>query len=77
MAEKIAHTFHPEKLDNEPEWSAVEVTEDIVVEDKYQGTSVDRSEMRMLGRIQVLRTTDEALCSAISPLSLCLASVRF
>ena len=55
MAEKIAHTLHPDKLDNLPEWSAVEVTEDIVVEDKYQGNIVDRSEMRMLGRIQVLR----------------------
>ncbi|KAL8683006.1 MAG: hypothetical protein Q9186_001001 [Xanthomendoza sp. 1 TL-2023] len=55
MAEKIAHALHPDKLDNEPEWSAVEVSEDVIVADKYQGNSTDRSDMRMLGRIQVLR----------------------
>lgn len=54
-AEKIAYTLHPEKLDNVPEWRAVEVADDIVVEEKYQGNTVDQSEMRMLGRIQVLR----------------------
>ncbi|KAL8850881.1 MAG: hypothetical protein Q9221_004194 [Calogaya cf. arnoldii] len=33
MAEKIAHTIHPEKLDDTPEWSAVEVSEDVLVAD--------------------------------------------
>ncbi|KAI4283150.1 MAG: hypothetical protein L6R38_002373 [Xanthoria sp. 2 TBL-2021] len=55
MAEKIAHTLHPEKLDDTPEWSAVEVSEDVLVADKWQGNTIDRSEMRMLGRVQVLR----------------------
>lgn len=55
MAEKIAHTLHPQKLDDTPEWSAVEVSDDVLVADKWQGNTIDRSEMRMLGRVQVLR----------------------
>ncbi|KAL8637015.1 MAG: hypothetical protein Q9228_005668 [Teloschistes exilis] len=46
---------HHEKLGTQPEWNAVEVTEDEVVADKYQGTGADRHDMRMLGRVQVLR----------------------
>lgn len=88
MAEKIAHTLHPEKLDDTPEWSAVEVSADVLVADKWQGNTIDRSEMRMLGRVQVLRVrtpfchspmslTDPALTSATSPSFLCLASALF
>ncbi|KAL8919649.1 MAG: hypothetical protein Q9208_006681 [Pyrenodesmia sp. 3 TL-2023] len=56
MSEKLESIFHTnDKLGNQPEWDAVEVQSDEVVEDKYQGTSADRHDMRMLGRIQVLR----------------------
>ncbi|KAL8713114.1 MAG: hypothetical protein Q9220_002635 [cf. Caloplaca sp. 1 TL-2023] len=56
MTEKIEGIFRTaDKLDNQPEWNAVEVHEDELVEEKYQGNAVDRQEMRMLGRIQVLR----------------------
>ncbi|KAL9581613.1 MAG: hypothetical protein Q9212_003798 [Teloschistes hypoglaucus] len=60
MAEKFeakmeSALHHHEKLGTEPEWNAVEVTEDEVVADKYQGTGADRHDMRMLGRVQVLR----------------------
>lgn len=56
MVEKMESIFHTnDKLGNEPEWNAVEVHEDELVEDKYQGTAADRHDMRMLGRIQVLR----------------------
>lgn len=55
MAGKIESVFHTDKLGNEPEWSAVEVPDDELVEAKYQGTAADRHDMRMLGRVQVLR----------------------
>ncbi|KAL8671415.1 MAG: hypothetical protein Q9168_004088 [Polycauliona sp. 1 TL-2023] len=55
MAEKLAHTIHPVKLDDTPEWNAISSSEDIIVDDKWQGNTIDRSEMRMLGRTQVLR----------------------
>ncbi|KAL8875393.1 MAG: hypothetical protein Q9205_003305 [Flavoplaca limonia] len=55
MAEKIAHTIHPVKLDDTPEWNTADVSEDVIVADKWQGNTIDRSEMRMLGRVQVLR----------------------
>ncbi|KAL8718575.1 MAG: hypothetical protein Q9225_004305 [Loekoesia sp. 1 TL-2023] len=52
MAEKIESLFHTDKLGNEPEWNAVEVPDDELVEAKYQGTAADRHDMRMLGRVQ-------------------------
>ncbi|KAL8997684.1 MAG: hypothetical protein Q9169_003091 [Polycauliona sp. 2 TL-2023] len=55
MAEKLAHTIHPVTLDDTPEWSALSSSEDVLVADKWQGNTIDRSEMRMLGRVQVLR----------------------
>lgn len=56
MAEKLESVFRTnDKLGNGPEWSAVEVLEDELVEDQYQGTAADRHDMRMLGRTQVLR----------------------
>ncbi|KAI4199763.1 MAG: hypothetical protein LQ350_004390 [Teloschistes chrysophthalmus] len=56
LEEKMESALHHhEKLGTEPEWNAVEVTEDEVVADKYQGTGADRHDMRMLGRVQVLR----------------------
>ena len=55
MAGKIAHTIHPVKLDDTPEWNTADVSEDVIVADKWQGNTIDRSEMRMLGRVQVLR----------------------
>lgn len=58
MAEKIVHVLHTnEKLGAVPEWNAAEVADDELVADKYQGTSADRHDMRMLGRIQVLRVS--------------------
>ncbi|KAL8898221.1 MAG: hypothetical protein Q9207_006820 [Kuettlingeria erythrocarpa] len=56
MSEKLDSIFHTnDKLGNQPEWNAVEVQADGLVEEKYQGTAADRHDMRMLGRIQVLR----------------------
>ncbi|KAI4129166.1 MAG: hypothetical protein LQ341_006596, partial [Variospora aurantia] len=56
MADKVEHILHTnEKLGTEPEWNAVEVGGDELVADRYQGTPADRHDMRMLGRIQVLR----------------------
>ncbi|KAL8703800.1 MAG: hypothetical protein Q9201_003015 [Fulgogasparrea decipioides] len=60
MAEKVARILHTDKLDNdklgnEPEWNAVQVHEDELVDEKYRGTGSDRHDMQMLGRIQVLR----------------------
>ncbi|KAL9005509.1 MAG: hypothetical protein Q9188_001711 [Gyalolechia gomerana] len=55
MAEKIESIFHTDKLGTEPEWNAVEVSTDELVESKYQGTAADRHDMRMLGRVQILR----------------------
>ncbi|KAL8720084.1 MAG: hypothetical protein Q9181_007967, partial [Wetmoreana brouardii] len=60
MAEKIESILHMDKLDNdklgnEPEWDAVQVHEDELVDEKYRGTGSDRHDMQMLGRIQVLR----------------------
>lgn len=52
---------HHEKLGTQPEWNTVEVTEDEVVADKYQGTGADRHDMRMLGRVQVLRVSTASL----------------
>lgn len=52
-SESIVHGN--DKLGDVPEWNAVEVPDDELVEDKYQGTAADRHDMRMLGRIQVLR----------------------
>lgn len=57
MAEKIESFFHTDKLGTEPEWSAVEVSPDELVDSKYQGTAADRQDMKMLGRVQVLRVT--------------------
>ena len=59
MTEKVEAIFHTEsKLGMEPEWSAAdEVHGDEVVPHKYQGTDADRHDMRMLGRIQVLRVS--------------------
>ncbi|KAL8934686.1 MAG: hypothetical protein Q9216_005781 [Gyalolechia sp. 2 TL-2023] len=37
MAEKIGSVFHTDKLGTEPEWNAVEVSTDELVESKYQG----------------------------------------
>ncbi|KAL8971410.1 MAG: hypothetical protein Q9197_003289 [Variospora fuerteventurae] len=56
MAEKVEHILHANaKLGTEPEWDAIEVAGDELVADRYQGTPADRHDMRMLGRIQVLR----------------------
>lgn len=55
MAEKIGSLFHTDKLGTEPEWNAVEVSPDELVDSKYQGTAADRHDMQMLGRVQVLR----------------------
>ncbi|KAI4114679.1 MAG: hypothetical protein LQ345_004578 [Seirophora villosa] len=56
MAEKIVHVLQTnEKLGAVPEWNAADAADDELVADKYQGTSADRHDMRMLGRIQVLR----------------------
>ena len=58
MTEKVEAFFHAEpKLGTELEWNANEVHGDEVVADKYQGTDADRHDMRMLGRIQVLRVS--------------------
>lgn len=43
-----------------PEWNAVEVHGDEIVEERYQGTTADRQDMRMLGRVQVLRVRRNA-----------------
>ncbi len=62
MSEKLESIFHTnDKLGNQPEWNAVEVQADGLVEEKYQGTAADRHDMRMLGRIQVLRVRNAAL----------------
>ena len=58
MTEKVEAIFRTEpKLGMEPEWRADEVHGDEVVAAKYQGTDADRHDMRMLGRIQVLRVS--------------------
>ena len=58
MTGKVEAIFHTEPtLGTEPEWNADEVHGEEVVADKYQGTDADRHDMRMLGRIQVLRVS--------------------
>ena len=58
MAKKVEAIFHTEPtLGSEPEWTAEEVHGEEVVADKYQGTDADRHDMRMLGRMQVLRVS--------------------
>ena len=52
MTEKVEVFVH-----TEPEWNTNEVLGDEAVADKYQGTDADRHDMRMLGRIQVLRVS--------------------
>lgn len=64
MAEKVEHILHANgKLGTEPEWDAIKVAGDELVEDRYQGTPADRHDMRMLGRIQVLRVSRAIGCS--------------
>ncbi|KAL8963963.1 MAG: hypothetical protein Q9183_004810, partial [Haloplaca sp. 2 TL-2023] len=57
IPDKLESVLHHEKLGTEPEWSAVEVGvhEDEIVERKWQGTQADQHDMRILGRVQVLR----------------------
>ena len=63
IPDKLESILHHEKLDTEPEWSAVEVGvhEDEIVEPKWQGTQADQHDMRILGRVQVLRVSSDPL----------------
>ena len=65
-SESIIHT--EAKLGAEPEWDAPVVHGDEVVADKYQGTDADRHDMRMLGRVQVLRVSRRPTQSEIAKL---------
>lgn len=57
ISEKVGSILHTDKLGNEPEWRTVQVHKDELVEPKWQGTGADQHEMRILGRVQVLRVS--------------------